>query len=75
MSWSGCAGSLRISSSNGGNMSERLKFVAGVAAVLLLVYLLTTWAYAMGRSELYGKVLEWRMQSDSATTLLQACAR
>lgn len=57
-------------------MTTRMWFVVGVVVgalgVLLLTYLLTTTAYAMGKSELYGKVLEWRMQSDSTA---RACTR
>ena len=46
-------------------MKERLWFVAGAVTALLLVLVISLTAWSLGRSELYGQVLQWRMQSDS----------
>lgn len=53
-------------------MKERLWFVGGAVSALLLILLLMGLAWSLGRSELYGKVLEWRIQSDSTA---RACTR
>lgn len=53
-------------------MKERLWFVGGAVTALLLVMVLTTLAWSLGRTELYGAVLEWRLQSDSTA---KACSR
>lgn len=53
-------------------MRDRLIFVGGAVTALLLVVFLTFLAWSLGRTDLYGSVLEWRLQSDSVQ---RACVR